>query len=77
LPIVKVGEPDSVGELQNGDELRHACEPSLLRRATGFKTVLRSVGLMWFWDFKGSFRAANQQHNLFFVFYMSSKSHRI
>jgi hypothetical protein len=45
LPIVKVGEPDPVGEIQNGDELRHTSEPSLPRCAIGFKTVLRIVGL--------------------------------
>jgi hypothetical protein len=39
LPVVKVGEPDAVGERQNGDKLRHAWEPSLARGATGFKTV--------------------------------------
>jgi hypothetical protein len=25
LPVVKVGEPDPVGEIQNGDELTAAC----------------------------------------------------
>jgi len=45
LPVVKVGEADPVGELQNGDELRHAWELRLARRAIGFKTVLRIVGL--------------------------------
>jgi len=45
LPIIKIGEPDAVGELQNGDKLRHAWEPSLARGAIGFKTVLRIVGL--------------------------------
>jgi len=45
LPVVKVGEPDAVGELQNEDKLRHAWEPSLARGAIGFKTVLRIVGL--------------------------------
>ena len=45
LPIVKVGESDPVGEIQNGDELRHTSEPSLPRRAISFKTVLRIVGL--------------------------------
>jgi hypothetical protein len=44
LPVVKVGEADPVGELQNGDELRHAWELRLARRAIGFKTVLRIVG---------------------------------
>ena len=42
LPIVKVGKPDAVGKLQNGDEFRHAWEP-LPRRATGFKTVRAAI----------------------------------
>jgi hypothetical protein len=43
LPVVKVSEPEAVGELQNGDDLlRHAFrEPSLLWRATGFKSCLK------------------------------------
>ena len=39
LPIIKIGEPDAVGELQNGDKVRHDWEPSLARGTTGFKTV--------------------------------------
>ena|SRR5215469_16521495 len=45
LPVVKVGEPDPVGEIPHGDELKHTSELSLPRHAIGFKTVLRIVGL--------------------------------
>jgi hypothetical protein len=43
LPVVKVSEPEAVGELQNGDDLlRHTFrEPSLLWRVTGFKSCLK------------------------------------
>jgi hypothetical protein len=45
LPVVKIGEPDPVGEIQDGDKGRHAlesvtraCLPALI------KTVSRTVG---------------------------------
>jgi hypothetical protein len=45
LPVVKVGEADPVGELQNGDELRHAWELRLARRAIGLQN---SFAYCWF-----------------------------
>jgi hypothetical protein len=47
LPVVKVGEADPVGELQNGDELRHAWELRLARRAIASKQFC--VLLVWRW----------------------------
>jgi hypothetical protein len=43
MPIGKAGEPTPVREIQNGHKLRHAWEPSLLRRAIGFETVSHSI----------------------------------
>ena len=48
LPVVKVGEPEAVGELQNWDDLHASTlsvKPSLPWPAVGFKTVSHIVGL--------------------------------
>ena len=45
MPVVKVGEPEAVGELQNGDKLRHVSREragSLLLRATGAQKLFEA-----------------------------------